>query len=293
MPQQQYKEEICVRTGLDFDFDGDDVPRYWLDGCPYKSRVIDAVQATFPDGERYFIASVRAYRDQIDDPELEAEVKDFMMQEGQHGQVHTRYNERLARQGIAIHAFTRHTKRITERRLKHFPASYNLALTAALEHFTAMMADLFFGEKDVLEGAEPRLRAMLAWHAVEEMEHKAVAFDVMKNVAKVGYFQRCLAMTHAIFGFGLYCLIAPWKMLKMDGFSRGQRLRMMAKRGGWMFHLRKGIFPRLLPMLLSYYRPGFHPNQLKTVHSYDTWLEAYEREHNPLEAGEAMYAAAR
>ncbi len=289
MSSKEYKEEICVRTGLDFGFDGDDIPRYWLDNCPYKSRVIDAVQATFPDGERYFIASVRAYRDQIEDPELAADVKDFMLQEGQHGQVHSRYNERLARQGINIAAFTRHTKRISDHRLKRLPASYNLALTAALEHFTAMMAELFFAEKSVMAGADPRLRAMLAWHAVEEMEHKAVAFDVMKKVAKVGYFQRCLAMSHAILGFGLFTLIAPWLLLRMEGFSFSQRLRLMLKRGGWMFGLRRGVFPRLIPMLLSYYRPGFHPNKLKTVHNYHTWVEVYEREHDPLAAAEAAW----
>lgn len=187
MARREYKEEIVVRKDLDFGLDSDDIPRYWMAGDAFRTRVFDAVQATFPDGERYFISAVRAFRNRITDPRLLQDVKDFTMQEGQHGQVHTRYNERLRRQGIDIDAFVRHTKAMCDQRLKHLPDEYNVALTAALEHFTAMMAELFFAEKEVLEGADERVRAMFAWHAIEEMEHKAVAYDVMKEVADVGY----------------------------------------------------------------------------------------------------------
>ena len=166
---QQQTETITVRKDLNFGFETDDIPRYWMAGDAFKTRLIDAVQATFPDGERYFIASVRAFREGIKDPAQLQEVRDFMMQEGQHGMVHSAYNQRLQRQGIHIEGFTRHTKAICDRRLKHLSAEYNVALTAALEHFTAMMADLFFAKKSVLAGADERVRAMLAWHAVEEM----------------------------------------------------------------------------------------------------------------------------
>lgn len=292
MGKQQSKATITVRKNLDFGLDGDDIPKYWAAGNPFKTRLVDAVQATFPDGERYFIASVRAFRDAIQDPELMAEVKDFMLQEGQHGMVHSQYNERLKRQGIDIEAFTRHTKTIADRRLERLSPEYNVALTAALEHFTAMMADLFFAEKSVLAGADERVRGMLAWHAVEEMEHKAVAFDVMKKVAKVGYLRRTAAMTHATVAFSLYSLIAPWHMLRMDGFSFAQRLNLYAKGLPWLFHPRKGIFMRLLPMIAHYYRQDFHPSDIPNVHNYNDWLQSYAKDGNPLGAGEAMYEAA-
>lgn len=292
MSKPEYKEPIIVRKNLDFGLTEDDIPKYWMAGDAFKTRVMDAVQSTFPDGERYFISSVRAFREDIEDPELRSEVKDFMSQEGQHGIVHTDFNARLGRQGIAIDKFTENTKSITNKRLKRYSAGYNVALTAALEHFTAMMADLFFAEKEMLAGADQRVRAMFAWHAIEEMEHKAVAYDVMQKVAKVGYFKRTLAMTHATLSFTLFTLIAPWFMLGMDGYSVPKRLGMYAKNLGWLLGLRKGIIGRMLPMIFKYYKPGFHPNHIPSVHNYPDWSESYSKEQDPIAAAETMYAAA-
>jgi predicted metal-dependent hydrolase len=165
-------------------------------------------------------------------------------------------------------------------------------MTAALEHFTAMMADLFFAEKSILEGAHPRVRAMLAWHAIEEMEHKAVAFNVMTQIAKVGYFRRVLAMTHASLSFSFFTLVAPWFMLKMDGHTLAARFGIYARGLAWMMHPRKGPFFRLSKMIAPYYKPSFHPNDIPSVHNYDDWVASYSADNDPVKAGEAMYSAA-
>src|SRR5882757_3212003 len=91
--------EIVPRQGLDFGLDGD-IPKYWLGGDPFKTRFFDAMSLLFPEGEKFFIACVRDYRDRIADPELQAQVKDFIYQEGQHGMVHTRFNDRVKAQGV-------------------------------------------------------------------------------------------------------------------------------------------------------------------------------------------------
>lgn len=287
------KETLTVRKGLDFGLDSDDIPTYWLAGDPLRTRLMDAVQATFPDGERYFISAVRAFRERVDTPELRQAVQDFMLQEGQHGMVHTRYNQRLARQGVDIDRFTKPNKAICDARLRRYSAEYNIALTAAFEHFTAMMAELFFAEKHMLDGADDRVRAMFAWHAVEEMEHKSVAFDVMQNVAGVGYLRRTLAMTHASLSFTVFSMVFTWMMLGMDGLSQRQRLGLFLKNGAWLLSPRKGVVSRLLWMVLPYYRPGFHPDELGTVHNYTAWMQGFERHSDPVEASEHMYAAAR
>ena len=283
-----HKETIVVRKDLDFGLMSEDIPTYWQDGDPYKTRVFDAIQATFPDGERFFISSVRAFKDKIQDSVLRQEVRDFTMQEGQHGIVHANYNKRLKRQGIPIEKFTSRIKRVMDKRLQDNSPEYNIALTSAFEHYTAMMAELFFAHKSSTEGADDRIRAMFAWHAIEEMEHRAVAFDVMKRVARVGYFRRALAMTHVTVGFSLYSLIAPFFMLRADDFSRRQCLSMFVKGLPWQLD----IYARLLPMLLTYFRHGFHPEDMPAVHNYEAWLSKYEESHDPIAAAKAMHEAA-
>lgn len=292
MSKKEHKEDIVVRKDLDFGLDAADLPRYWMGGDPFKTRVFDGVQMSFPDGERYFISSVRFFKDRITDPELQKAVKDFSFQEGQHGKVHTDFNKRLKEQGVPVDKMLAVINKIMNGRLQNMSQEYNVAMTAALEHFTAMMAEMFFARKEVMADADPRVRAMLAWHAVEEMEHKAVAFDVMQKVAKVGYFKRCLAMAHATFNFTMHTLIFTWVILGTDGFKGWTRTKMYFK-GLWWLIGPRGLYTRLFPKLLSYYKPGFHPWQDPTVHNYKAWLNTFnETGGNALAAGEAMYAAA-
>ncbi|TAK84474.1 MAG: metal-dependent hydrolase, partial [Aquabacterium sp.] len=89
---------IVPREKLDFGLDGD-IPKYWLEGDAFKSRFFDAMSIFFPEGERFFITCVRDFRDQITDPQLLKEAKDFTRQEGQHGMVHRQFNDRLKAQG--------------------------------------------------------------------------------------------------------------------------------------------------------------------------------------------------
>lgn len=286
-----YSETIVPRENMDFGLDAS-IPRYWYRGDAYKSRYVDAVQLSFPDGERYFITCVRAFREQITDPTLQVAVRDFTRQEGQHGMAHTRYNKLLETQGLPVDALLDQIKALIARRMRIYSPQFNLALTAAAEHFTAMLAEAFFAKAATTEGMNPRMRAMLAWHAIEEMEHKSVAFDVMRTVAKVGYWKRVAAMvlfTKDIAGMS-YSITN--RMLKADGYSGPQRLGLHVKNFLWVHGPRKGVFGSLTPKLLAYFKPGFHPNDQPVIHNYRCWVEAYERTGSPAVACDALLAAA-
>ncbi len=265
------RQEITPRQGPDFGLDGD-IPRYWFGGDPFKTRFFDAMSVLFPEGEKFFIACVRDFRDQITDPELQAQVKDFMYQEGQHGMVHTKFNDRLKAQGVAVDEILRRQNKIMFGFFrKRFSPAYTLGQTAAAEHMTALMAHGFFGT-DMFADADPRIRAMFAWHAVEEIEHKAVAYDVYEKVARGGYWRRALSMLQVSTSFPLHVFVIMNHMFKVDGVKN--RLRLWV-RGLWWLYGPGGLYPRLLPHYLTYFKPGFHPWKHGDLSIYRQWVDAF------------------
>ncbi len=286
----QKHNPIVPREKLDFGLDGD-IPKYWFGGDAFKTRFFDAMSTLFPEGERFFISCVRDFRDQVTDPVLMQEIKDFIRQEGQHGIVHTQFNDRLKAQGIDVDMLERIEKQLLFNIVrKYVPKKHTLATTAAAEHMTAIMAHSFFERKEVLESADPRMRAMYAWHAMEEIEHKAVAFDVMQKIAKVWYPRRVLAMMEVTLGFTIHALLITHYMLKVDGFSRWERTKMWAT-GLWWLYKPGGLFLSIFGHYIQYYKPGFHPWQTGQMHSYQLWLDTLNRTGDPILAGEALHAA--
>lgn len=283
-------DRIIPRKNIDFGLDAS-IPRYWYANDPYKTRVMDGMQLYFPEGERYFITSVRPFREQISDPILAKHVKDFTRQEGQHGIAHTQFNQLLRDQGMPVDEMLAMQKKRNNFWLTRFSQEFNLALTGAFEHFTALLAEGFFSRKQVMEGADPRVKALFAWHAIEEMEHKAVVFNVMTTVAKVGYFKRSAAMIYATLEMTFETYRSTDVLLKADGFSWLERKRMFFAHLPWMYG-RNGVFSSFSGMILAYLKPGFHPDDIPVVHNYPDWIQAYERTGDPGQACDALIAAA-
>ncbi len=283
-------DRIIPRENIDFGLDAS-IPRYWYANDPYKTRVMDGMQLYFPEGERYFITSVRPFREQISDPILAKHVKDFTRQEGQHGIAHTHFNQLLRDQGMPVDEMLAMQKKRNNFWLTRFSQEFNLALTGAFEHFTALLAEGFFSRKQVMEGADPRVKALFAWHAIEEMEHKAVVFNVMTTVAKVGYLKRSAAMIYATLEMTFETYRSTDVLLKADGFSWLERKRMFFAHLPWMYG-RNGVFSSFSGMILAYLKPGFHPDDIPVVHNYPDWIQAYERTGDPGQACDALIAAA-
>ena len=281
---------IVPREKLDFDLDGD-IPKYWLDNDPFKTRFFDAMSTLFPVGEKFFITCVRDFKDRITDPRMIEDIKDFTRQEAQHSMLHTRYNNRLKSHGIGVDAILEGQ----ERRLfgiirKHCSREFTLGITAASEHITAIMADCFVERPHIFNGADERMRALYVWHAMEEMEHKGVAYDVLVDVAKSTYLNRVgsMLLVTALFPYHVFRIMKH--MLQADGFSSWERTKIWAK-GLWWLYKPGGIFMPMLGKYFSYLKPGFHPWQEPVVPSYEPWVRLLKETGDPIEAGNRLHAS--
>ena len=284
----KYQVDPVVRTKLDFKLD--EVPRFWFGGDAFRTRMFDALSLTFPDGERYFIESVRLFRDKITEPDLKQRVADFIRQEAQHGLAHDKMNQVMKDQGMPVDQFIHFLTRLFKSELKNRSPQYNIAMTAAAEHLTALMAETFYSKKETLKDAHPYVRALLAWHSIEEMEHRDVAFDVMKQVGEVPESTRKFALaftTVMMFNFTLYRANV---MLEHDGFTRLERFKMVAKGLPW-FVGKKGIFSAMRSQYLDWFKKDFHPSQHPVIHQYQTWIDTMAETNDPIVAGEAFWKA--
>src|SRR5699024_722096 len=242
----------------EFEFaESDDIPRYWWAGDPAKTLLLAALSASFPAGERFFIDSVRHYQSQIEDPELKKAIRGFIGQEAHHSREHEELNEFFQKQGIDVARLEREVQWFMDLLRKHFTPERQLAHTVAVEHFTALMAEEFLLKYDALDEMDPRMAPVWAWHAIEESEHKAVAFDVYKAIGG-SEFVRLSEMAVVSFMFPLFSGIHLVQLMKEDG----QLLNLKSWAGAvnymWGY---PGVLRKLLPSYFRYYRRDFHPWQ--------------------------------
>jgi len=285
----KHQVDPVVRTNLDFKIE--QIPTYWFANDPFRTRFFDALSLTFPEGERFFIESVRLYREHIQDENLQQKVKDFIRQEAQHGIAHDRMNQQMIAQGQPVEKFTHMLRQRFQGLLKNQSPAYCLALTAASEHLTALMAECFFGDKATMQEVNPYVRALLAWHAIEEMEHRDVAFDVMK-IANVDEKTRKKALLVASVMMLIFNSYRTNAMLKVDGFSRVQRVKLFAQGLPWFFG-KQGTLSKMKSQYLDWFKTDFHPSQHAVIAQYDTWVQTLAQTQDPIQAGEAFWAAAR
>ena len=250
------------------DVDLTDIPRHWLAGNPAATAISNGLNMLFPHGERFFVRSVKHFLGEIDDPALRAAIKGFFGQEGRHARAHDQFNEILRAQGYEIDRFLAGYHRLSSWLEAHNPPKLNLAITAAAEHFTAILAEGAFTE-NVLDAAAPEMRQLLAWHAAEELEHKAVAFDVLRTIDP-SYALRIAGLVYATATLGGFWL---WGAVSLMRQAPGRAL------GAWR---ELGRMPRRDPIvrrvflrgIRQYRAPGFHPSDHPTERIASEWMAA-------------------
>ncbi len=233
-------------------------PRLWHGSRVEATAIYNALSTTFPSGEAYFVESIRAFRDGVP-PKLAEEIKGFTTQEAIHSREHDAFNKRATRSGYDL---TKLEERV-ERRLsisRARPAIVNVAATMALEHFTAIIAHELLANPNHLEGAEKETADLWRWHALEEIEHKGVAYDTWLFATRHWtrwrrWKVKAKVMLYVTRNFVVDRTEGALQLMRQDGISGARAWALLL----WYLWVRPGMFRKIAGAWMKFFVPGFHP----------------------------------
>ena len=233
-------------------------PRLWHGGRVEATAIYNALSATFPIGEAYFVESVRKFREGAP-PKLAEEIKGFTTQEAIHSREHDAFNKRAADAGYDL---SKLEQRVSERLeiTKNRPPIVNVAATMALEHFTAILAHELLADPRHLEGAEPETADLWRWHAIEEIEHKGVAYDTWLHATRhwprwKRWKLKSRVMLYVTRNFLVDRTAGALELMRQDGVT-GLRAWWLLLTYLWV---KPGMFRKIAGAWFKYFLPGFHP----------------------------------
>lgn len=257
-------------------FDWDSTPLRWIPDEPTATHVINVLHLLLPAGERWFVKVFKEALPLVRDEAMLRDVKGFMGQEATHSVQHSHVLDHLAAQRLDTSAYTRHVDYLFEQLLGETPPfglpvsarewlRFRLALVAAIEQFTAVLGDWVL-RADGLDaaGPDPVMLDLLRWHGAEEVEHRAVAFDMFQHCGGHGlprYLRRAGAMT-------VTAPVLAWLWLRGASYlihndpQLGGRLRYSLSEHNRA--VAKGLLPtwrELGAAIPRYFRRSYHPSQ--------------------------------
>lgn len=249
--------------------------RHWNGGDAFRTAFFNALSMSFPVGEQFFIDSVRAGMAALPEAERqrrEPELRGFIGQEATHRRIHALFNAHLERQGLVNRWEPRIRRRLV--RLQGVDLRAGLAVTAATEHFTAIMAEHLLGHDGPLAGAERRLQLLWHWHASEEIEHRSVAFDLYRSLGGSERWRRRIFWL-----VSWYFCSDVLRQTANNLWRDGSWWRVATWAGGARFLLgREGLLPSLFRPWRAYLQADFHPARLSGPAGAD-WLLRHQADY--------------
>lgn len=253
---------------------------HWMGGDPVATAVFNALSLTFPDGEKMFIDAVKHFRPQIQEAgkvKLLGEIQGFIAQEGIHAREHAGLNRLIDRARYPVDAIEEMIRKRIGMARDRGPFAMLLS-TIALEHFTAMMAEDHMAHPELFSGVAPDIERMWRWHATEETEHKAVAFDVFMEVTKhwspfLRWRRRTLSMMIVTWNFTRNIATYASMLLEAEGWSPEAAAKAVKK----YLWSKPGMFRRGWRTYFAWYRPGFHPWDVDNRAELAGWKAEYDQ----------------
>ncbi|EME64451.1 metal-dependent hydrolase [Rhodococcus ruber BKS 20-38] len=258
----------------DVEFDWSALPLHWVPGDPFSTHVLNVLHLLLPAGEEWFVETFREALPLIRDEQLREDVVGFIGQESVHADAHRRVLEQLEAKGLDPTPFTDQMRWLFGRLLGRRPLTglraenylvERLAIIAAVEHVTAFLGDWVLNAKGLdAAGTDPTMLDLLRWHGAEEVEHRSVAYDVMR------YFDPGEARR-----IRTQLLVAPvllWLWIRGARFLMAHDPVLAAAPGharaphlsDWSAASRRGTMPGPVDLgrrMSRYFRRSYHPSQ--------------------------------
>ena len=261
------------------------IRRHYFANSPVMSHLLTALSSTFPIGEQFFVHSVRNVRDKVKDENLQAQIAAFIGQEAMHSKAHAEFNAAWRSEDYNLDRFQAWLARKDDY-VKNLHPKIQLAITCAFEHFTALLGGYILRHPEVLATLDEDAAKLWVWHAIEEIEHRAVAFDVYQAVYGDDKIRRRI-MRSVTTGFASLTLYSATRLFLQD------KKKSLPKVGGniFGFYLLGKMFLQLAPEYLAYFKTDFHPSEIDYTKLVVYWkqrlaedyqVESFQHELKPI-----------
>lgn len=261
------------------------IRRHYFANSPVMSHLLTALSSTFPIGEQFFVHSVRNVRDKVKDENLQAQIAAFIGQEAMHSKAHAEFNAAWRSEDYNLDRFQAWLARKDDY-VKNLHPKIQLAITCAFEHFTALLGGYILRHPEVLATLDEDAAKLWVWHAIEEIEHRAVAFDVYQAVYGDDKIRRMI-MRSVTTGFASLTLYSATRLFLQD------KKKSLPKVGGniFGFYLLGKMFLQLAPEYLAYFKTDFHPSEIDYTKLVVYWkqrlaedyqVESFQHELKPI-----------
>jgi predicted metal-dependent hydrolase len=233
-------------------------PRLWHGGRVEATAIYNALSTTFPRGEAFFVESVRAFRDGAP-ARLASEIKAFTTQEAIHSREHDAFNKRAEQSGYDLSSLEEQVeKRLAVTKTK--PPIVSLGATMALEHFTAILAHELLADPRHLDGGDQETADLWRWHAVEEIEHKGVAYDTWLHATRhwsrwKRWKVKAKVMLYVTRNFVVDRTVGALELMRQDGVTGLKAWSKLL----WYLWISPGMFRKIGVAWFKFFLPAFHP----------------------------------
>ena len=261
MSNDNTQEKLIPKSVASFpvrrmDYEFQRMQKYWCNDDPIFTHYFTGLSTLFPEGEAYFVRSVRSFRKQIENPELDRDIGAFIGQEAMHSKEHHAFHQSAKQYNLDPESLEKITGIALKTIEKYFPKKWNLLLTLGIEHYTAVLVSYMMSDVNKMI-TDDTIRNLWLWHSIEETEHKAVVFDLYQEIygnKLNAYIPRVLIYTFGLVLVTMLTHISHISLIKRDK----QLFNLKSWKSFLMFGTKS--YSIFIPKLLEFYRFDFHPN---------------------------------